>query len=219
MSTPRSPGIPGLAVALATAGGVLIYTGIRGVGVLPGLKEILKGNPGSVTSGPGAGILRPASFRIDDQGGAAGGGGVSPGGSGPIITTGATVLGGQIANAATRYRGVPYRINGADPSGFDCSGLVTWVLHHDLGLNLPSNTHTVTQQFITWNAGSVVIPRDQCAAGDLVCWSGHIGIAVSNSQMIDAPHVGTVVDIHNIWGAPAPVIRRVGGSSVRTVST
>src|SRR3954463_6812881 len=64
--------------------------------------------------------------------------------------------GAAIAAAAHKYLGVRYVWGGADPSGFDCSGLVTWVLHHDLGYQLPSNSHTITGQWLVWSGAADV---------------------------------------------------------------
>lgn len=126
--------------------------------------------------------------------------GVAPGGG--------TAMGRSVAADAISFVGkVPYSLGGATPSAWDCSGLVTWILHHDFGLELPSNTHTVTGQWMFWS-GAVSIPRSQCGAGDLVCWYDHIGIAVDNTHMVAAanPAQGTIID--KIWRIPAPVIRR-----------
>jgi peptidoglycan DL-endopeptidase CwlO len=116
-------------------------------------------------------------------------------------------MGEQAAAAAAKYLGIRYVFGGATPAGFDCSGLVTWVLHHDLGLSLPSNSHTLSGQFYTWS-GARTIPRSQCAAGDLVSWPGHVAIATSNTDMIAAPHAGTVVQRQRIYSVPPPLIRR-----------
>ncbi len=116
-------------------------------------------------------------------------------------------MGAQVAADALKYLGVPYRWAHEDPSGWDCSGFVTWVLHHDFGISLPSNTHTTALGFLTWS-GARDIPRGMCAAGDLVCWASHIGIATSNDQMVNAPTAGQKTRVDKIWSVPAPVIRR-----------
>jgi cell wall-associated NlpC family hydrolase len=128
--------------------------------------------------------------------------------------TGGSAMGRAVAADAASYVGkVPYRWAAATPSGWDCSGFATWVLHHDFGIDLPSNTHTVTGQFLTWG-GATTVGRKDMQPGDLVVWPFHMGIAVSNSHMAAAasPALGTIIDSVD-WGVP--LIRRpnaYGGS-------
>lgn len=194
----RSAGISGTGIALATGGALLIYAGIRNAKLVDALRAAAAGQP--VAEGPSGGI--GVQFGADP-------GTSAPPASSGTVTTAAGGLGAQIAAGVRKYIGVPYVFGGANPSvGFDCSGLATWLLHHDLGLNLPSNTHTVAAQFLVWG-GATTIPRAQCAAGDLVCWVGHIGIAIDKDNMIAAPHAGATVRESRIWSTPAPTIRRV----------
>lgn len=188
-------GISGTGVALATAGGFLLYIGIRNVPFLDGLRSFLKGKVPQARAKTPAVIPPELQFPGDTGAAPASGGG----------------LGLQIAQSAQKYLGIPYRWGGADPQGgFDCSGLVTWVLHHDLGIELPSDDHTVTGQFLLWG-GAQTIPGPP-NAGDLVCWTGHIGIAIDGKRMIHAPDVGQNVTVSNIWLFPPPVFRRVKGT-------
>lgn len=214
----KDGGFSGTAVAVMTIGGLFVYFGINNIPFLEGLREFLRGDPPKprpttpATLPPelnplvGA-IKRSASRgtsifdRLPDSTGGGGEAGSSGGSSGSIIV-----------DAAKKYLGVPYVWGGHSPSGMDCSGFVTVVLK-DVGVtNLPSMTHTVTGQFLVWN-GAQTISRGDCRAGDLVCWTGHIGIAVDNANMIHAPTFGQSVQIGKIWNAPAPVIRRVKSSS------
>jgi cell wall-associated NlpC family hydrolase len=202
-------GISGVAVTLATVGGIMVYFAINDIPFVDGLRSLAKGK---VPTAPVIGAKKGVASAIlglanqsASQANAADSqiqGGV--GGS----TFGGT--GSAIADDAHRYLGVPYKWGGADPSGFDCSGLVTWVLHHDLGYDLPSNTHTVTMQFLTWT-GAKDVPRSQAVAGDLCCSTGHIGIAVDAQNMIHAPDVGDHVKIGPIQ--TGMVIRRVVATS------
>ncbi len=209
MADAKGKGISGLAVFMATAGGFLLFVGVRNVPVLEGLRKILKGEVPegrSPEKTPTPDTLQPskAGGFADADGSGAGlfGGGGGSGGGGGAGDAG-------IAAAAAKYLGIPYVWGGATPAGFDCSGLVTWVLVKDLGYtNLPSQSHTVTTQFLAWN-GAKTVPRDQCRAGDLVCWFGHIGIATGQNEMIHAPQPGEVVKRGTIWNTPAPQIRRV----------
>jgi cell wall-associated NlpC family hydrolase len=212
----KSGGIPGLAVAMATAGGILVYVGVRDVPLLDGLREIIRGKPPTgrpkrVTELPAE--LRPSKFDQADDGGQF---------TSPTPGGGSGTGNARIADAARKYLGTPYVWGGHTPQGFDCSGLVTWVLVQDIGLkNLPFPVHTTTPFFYGWT-GARDVPRDQCAAGDLVCWPGHIGIAANRDEMIHAPDAGQVVKVSKIWGFPTPRIRRVtmptttGGGGLQT---
>lgn len=202
----RGGGIPGLAVTFATIGGFLLYIGIRNVPILDGLREIIKGQvptprPKQTLTVPD--YLQPTRFEQADDGS------LFKDVEGSVIS-GTPRTNSQIANAAMKYVGTPYVWGGATPQpGFDCSGLVTWVLVKDMGMtNLPSQSHTVTGQFWNWKGASDVT-REKCAPGDLICWLGHIGIAVSATEMVHAPDIGQRVKVSPIWWAPAPRVRRV----------
>lgn len=197
--------ISGVSLAIGALGVVMIVSGVHRSPIADVLKAAIKGQPipqglwdqsptlarnPAAPLGPGQDPTTSALITP----------GVAPGGG--------TAMGRQVAADAISYVGkVPYSFGGATPDKWDCSGLVTWILHHDFGLELPSNQHTVTGQWMLWS-GAVSIPRSQCGAGDLVCWYDHIGIAINDKQMVAAanPKQGTIVD--NIWKIPAPVIRR-----------
>lgn len=202
MAGARTAGISGVAVLAAGAGGLLLYSSIKNASVADTLRSLIKGQP---VVGESAGSLAQAETAVQQllpASAAATGGGESA-----ASLAGGESPGATAAADAAKYLGVPYRWAGADPSGFDCSGLVTWVLHHDMGIQLPDNTHTVTGVFYVWT-GARTVPRAQCQPGDLVCWPSHIGIATDAGNMIHAPHTGDVVRRAAIWNTPAPVIRR-----------
>lgn len=177
-------GVSGTAIALAAAGGLLLYDGIHGVSIPAALRSL-------ITSGTLPAPL-PTAAAV---------------GSSPAIGAAAAVgTGGNpaIAQDALRYAGrVPYRWGGADPSGWDCSGFATYVLVHDLGhTNLPSGSHTVCMQFLAWSGAQRI---DAAEPGALVVWPTHMGIAISSTEMISAlnPARGTVVTTFSD-GGPVP---------------
>jgi len=194
----RTAGIPGLGVVLAAAGAYLIYAGVKNVPFVDGLRGLLKGSlptgtPTEPTQLPD--WLNPLA------------GGDSSTGNGGAAAGGGTALGLKVAMYAKQYQGVPYRWGGNTPAGWDCSGFVTWCLVHNGVGNLPSSRPTAAQ-YLVWK-GATTIPRDQAAAGDLCCWGGHIGIAVSNTDMINAPTAGIPTRIQKIYGGVT--IRRING--------
>lgn len=210
----KDGGFSGTAVAVMTVGGLFVYFGINNIPFLEGLREFLRGDPPKprpttpatlpAELNPLVGAIRRGGFGVPNNGGDTGGG-TGTGSSG-------SSSGNMIVDAAKKYLGVPYVWGGHSRAGMDCSGFVTVVLK-DIGMtNLPSMTHTVTGQFLLWN-GAQTVPRSDCRAGDLVCWTGHIGIAVDQNNMIHAPTFGQSVQIGKIWNAPAPIIRRVKTSS------
>lgn len=185
----RTAGVPGLAVGLATAGGLLLYSGLKGVPIPDALRGVL--STGKLPAGAAA---------------------AAPSAAGPSAAGPAGATGSAIADDALKYLGAPYRWAGADPSGWDCSGFVTWVLHHDLGYNLPSNTHTVCTAFYGWSGASKLNSVQTVQAGDLVVWPSHMGIAISGTQMISALNKsqGTVITTFAGAGVPGtPTFMRV----------
>jgi peptidoglycan DL-endopeptidase CwlO len=99
---------------------------------------------------------------------------------------------GGVVGIALQYLGVPYVWGGSSPSGFDCSGFVSYV-YAQVGVSLPHHAASI------WNYGTYV-PRDQLEAGDLVFFSGlsHMGIYIGGDQFVHAPHTGDVVKISSL---------------------
>jgi cell wall-associated NlpC family hydrolase len=96
------------------------------------------------------------------------------------------------ARLALGYQGVPYVWGGASPSGFDCSGLASYV-YARLGKSVPHYTGAIWGSFPQ-------VPSDQLQPGDLVFFNGlaHMGIYIGNGQFVHAPHTGDVVRVANL---------------------
>ena len=92
---------------------------------------------------------------------------------------------GTITAAALGLVGVPYRSGGADPRGFDCSGLVQYVFAQR-GIALPRSVGNQSRV-------GIAIPRQSIEAGDLVFFStagagpSHVGIAIDRETFVHAP--------------------------------
>ena len=98
-------------------------------------------------------------------------------------------LGDRAVSLAREQLGAPYVWGGASPSGFDCSGLVSWV-YGRLGVALPHNAAAL------YGVGRSV-SGGQLRPGDLVFFSGlgHVGLYVGGGRMIHAPQSGRHVEI------------------------
>ncbi|MDE9365341.1 NlpC/P60 family protein [Luteipulveratus sp. YIM 133132] len=98
----------------------------------------------------------------------------------------------SVVRIAQRYLGVPYVYGGSTPSGFDCSGLTSYVFRQ-IGKELPRSARA--QQAAVTRVSS---PR----VGDLVFYgypAHHVGIYVGNGQMIDAPKPGMRVNQRAVY--------------------
>ena len=99
---------------------------------------------------------------------------------------------GGVVGIAMQYLGVPYVWGGSTPSGFDCSGLVSYAFAQ-VGVSLPHHAASM------YGLGTPVASSD-LQAGDLVFFSGlgHVGIYIGGGQFIHAPHTGDVVKISSM---------------------
>jgi cell wall-associated NlpC family hydrolase len=140
-------------------------------------------------------------------------GGRPPISRGPDVAEPAAPSRGGLAvvGAALDLRGAPYRLGGADPSGFDCSGLVSYVFSRE-GISLP---RTVSEQRL---AGALVAPGD-LRPGDLLFFAtagsavSHVAIALGDGQFVHAPSEGGSVRVDRLdlpyWAERFVEARRV----------
>jgi cell wall-associated NlpC family hydrolase len=95
--------------------------------------------------------------------------------------------------------GQPYRFGGAEPGGFDCSGLVAYAAA-GAGIYMP---RTAREQL----GAGMPVQRGQLQAGDLVFMhlarkELHVGIAIDGDRFVHAPSSGGYVRIDSLASAP-----------------
>jgi cell wall-associated NlpC family hydrolase len=116
-------------------------------------------------------------------------------------SAGAPGVAGTVAvQVALAQVGTAYRWGGDTPSaGFDCSGLVQFA-YHQAGVDLPRTAQT------QYDAGPLLPAGVDPGAGDLVFFGDdlrhihHVGLALGQGRMVDAPHTGAVVRVEPLAG-------------------
>ncbi|WNC88297.1 NlpC/P60 family protein [Paraburkholderia sp. FT54] len=121
----------------------------------------------------------------------------------------------EISIQAMSLVGIPYRWGGNTPdSGFDCSGLVRYVVLRAASVNLPRTTADMSGR------GESIEP-DEIAPGDLIFFNttgrahSHVGIYVGKLRFVNAPSTGGTVRLDYLtnpyWAKRFDGIRRVAG--------
>ncbi|WHQ78183.1 NlpC/P60 family protein [Latilactobacillus curvatus] len=108
----------------------------------------------------------------------------------PVKTTTVAPSGantGSLVGNALQFIGTPYAWGGAQPGGFDCSGLV-WYAAKMAGISLP---RTSQEQ----STVGTKVSLSELQPGDLVFWGGvgsahHVGIYIGGGSYVHAPTEG-----------------------------
>lgn len=112
-------------------------------------------------------------------------------------------LGQQIANYALQFVGNPYVYGGTSlTNGADCSGFVMSV-YKNFGISLPRTSGEQGQ------CGTDVGGLGNARPGDLVSYSGHIGIYIGNGQIVHASSAKTGIKVSNAGYRPILSVRRI----------
>lgn len=105
-----------------------------------------------------------------------------------LVPLPAKPAGQRAVDAALSKLGVPYVWGAKGPNVFDCSGLTQWAWRQ-AGVTLGPDTYSQINQ-------GVPVPPSQVRAGDLVFpFIGHVQLAISATQVVEAPGRGMVVRV------------------------
>lgn len=199
----------GRALAVTGIGALLVWSGIKGWSVLGTIGDLVTGQQ------PNQSVAYPLSAGNQSAGavgspGSAGGVGVIPRGTNADLAA----IGLQYIGHAYKFGGAPGR-NGENP--WDCSSFVNYVVGVKAGRAIPGNKpgkYTGTTHgppSATWAAwsGMKTIKRSEVEAGDIVVWLGHIGLAISNAQVVNAlnPSSKTRISTIDAVKARGPIVR------------
>lgn len=121
----------------------------------------------------------------------------------PIVVSGGSAAGASVAQYATQFVGNPYVYGGSSlTNGTDCSGFVMSV-YANYGVKLPHSSSALRSQ------GSNVGGLANAEPGDIVCYSGHVGIYIGNGQIVHASTARTGIIISNANYRNVLSVRRI----------
>lgn len=169
----------GRALTATSIGVLFVWSGIRGWSVLGTIGDVISGKK------PDQPVINPVSVLGDTAS--------TPGATGVAgaPSTGIAAIAIQYVGHAYRFGGAPGR-DGSQP--WDCSSFVNWIVAVKAGKAIPGNApgkYTGTSHgpptgvWAAWT-GMDTVKRADVQAGDILLWAGHMGIALSNENMISA---------------------------------
>jgi hypothetical protein len=193
----------GVGYASAAAGGLLLYSGVRGYSLLKAAQNLVGGkgpNDGQATSLIGA-----------------------PGTDGSVNNVGTVASDSEIATLAQTFIGKWSYVWGGAPgimggSG-DCSSFVNFITGAKLGLAIPgyaagayngSSHGPATTEWLVWS-GCATVNKAEAAAGDIVVGPTHMGIYLGNGTFVSArdPAEGVGIDAVSEFPDPMMLFRRI----------
>ena len=125
------------------------------------------------------------------------------GGGGGSYSASGGGLGAAVANYGLQFVGNPYVYGGTSlTNGTDCSGF-TMGVYRNFGVSLPHSSGA--QRSCGYGVGSLA----EAQAGDLICYSGHVGIYIGNGQIVHASTAATGIKVSNASYRSILAIRRI----------
>ena len=123
--------------------------------------------------------------------------------AGSYSVSGGSEMGVAVAEYGLQFVGNPYVYGGTSlTNGADCSGFVMSV-YANFGVSLPHSSTSDRSQ------GYGVDGLDNAQPGDIICYSGHVGIYIGNGQIVHASNERTGIIVSNANYRNILAIRRI----------
>ena len=111
--------------------------------------------------------------------------------------------GSSVADFALQFVGNPYVYGGSSlTNGTDCSGFVMSV-YRNFGISLPHSSGA--DRNVGYNVGGLA----NAQPGDIVCYSGHVGIYIGNGQIVHASTAATGIKVSSASYRNVLAVRRI----------
>lgn len=118
--------------------------------------------------------------------------------------SGDSEMGSAVAQYALQFVGNPYVYGGTSlTNGADCSGFVMSV-YANFGVSLPHSSSSDRSQGYAVEGGMA-----NAQPGDLICYSGHVGIYIGNGQIVHASNKNTGITVSNYNYRKVLAVRRI----------
>lgn len=112
-------------------------------------------------------------------------------------------MGKAVVDYAVQFVGNPYVWGGTSlTNGADCSGFVMSV-YSNFGVGLPHSSSALRSR------GTDVGGIQNAQPGDIVCYSGHVGLYIGNGQIVHASSARTGIKISNATYKKILTVRRI----------
>ena len=117
--------------------------------------------------------------------------------------SGDSEMGSAVAQYALQFVGNPYVYGGSSlTNGTDCSGFVMSV-YANFGVSLPHSSAADRSQ------GAAVDGLGNAQPGDIICYSGHVGLYIGNGQIVHASNERTGIIVSNADYRQILAVRRI----------
>ena len=121
----------------------------------------------------------------------------------PVTVSEGSDMGKAVIDYATQFVGNPYVYGGSSlTNGTDCSGFVMSV-YNNFGVSLPHSSSALRSK------GTDVGGLENAQPGDIVCYSGHVGLYAGNGQIVHASTSKTGIIVSNASYRKVLSVRRI----------